>query len=169
MNAEMKNGSSKRNAPFNRNWTVAAGVQRAEAERRFDVVVVCQRHERLQLQPALNLVGLEKPSIVRCTRRCPPGTPQVEFAPVARAIAAFSFIENPFDTGDVSAEPVNEIERFMRMQSMAVQRHASAKLPDGAFAPLQVEFGLLQDSVSLRIGLNTGTVWRSSSSSVSLR
>ena len=69
-------------------------MEHAQEQRRFDVVVICERDDRVQLAgfdlPALQLEGFARPE-----RRGPPGGLVVEFAAVQPAVARFVAPQRP--------------------------------------------------------------------------
>ncbi len=122
MDPEMKKGLPTRYRPLDGDRNSACSRENAEAHGSFNIVMISEGNERVQLERVFNLPGFHFERLAGSERRSPPGP-----APINTAIPARAF-DSLAEKGNFRGVPGNEVEALFGMDCMGVKRYRGAEL-----------------------------------------
>lgn len=131
MHSQVENRLIVGNAPLHSDRNALRPLQHLKMQTRFDVVVIGQRHQRLQAQLLFHRLPLQIKCLARRQRRRPIHLAEVDgpaFIEMHPPHFALDYIGGHRNLGNVMRQPP---QVFARMHRMAVKGYAGTELSGG--------------------------------------
>src|SRR5262245_55706399 len=123
----MKEASAVRHSPFDRDWNAPLRIERLQPQAGRDLVVIGDRDDGGQAQPALDLQRLHLEDLPSCHWRRPPRAREVDRLAVVGQITLHLALVKPREDRNAFSVMWNEGQQLPRMIGMVMQRDGRAK------------------------------------------